>query len=90
MRNHTAHNLDAHYVCVEREKLGLPTPSLGDECPECTGRGHKAKAALGPMLFADGNSPGSAARAINAWAPKCPKCDGRGSILGEGATWQIK
>ena len=74
-----------HWLCYERRKRGIPTPSLGERCIECRGIGCKPRSAVGPMLFTSGSSPAIHARAIEAWAPKCTRCDGSGVEPKRGA-----
>jgi len=66
-----------HYLCQARKRLGQPTPSLGERCPDCKGSGTPRRAmpagvAL-PML-PTGNE-------IRRWFPKCPTCEGKGYTL---------
>jgi len=69
-----------HYVCVELHKLGQPTPNLGARCSACNGVGRLAYSKTGPALSFGGNSPGKIARALEAWAPACAVCNGRGIV----------
>lgn len=68
-----------HNLCAARKNLGLPTPSLGMRCGGCNGSGVRPKTAAGPMLSLD-LGPAKIARAIEAWAPKCPDCGGKGVL----------
>jgi len=72
----------AHNLCLERQKRGLATPSLGDMCDECGGSGHRGEGG-GVMLSFD-LGPAVIARSIDAQFPVCPKCEGRGFIPGPG------
>jgi len=69
----------SHNLCIERNKRGLPTPSLGEQCQRCQGRGHLGKNQNGVMIYTDAG-PQAFARSIEAVFPKCPDCDGRGII----------
>ena len=68
----------AHNACSALAELGLPTPCLGMRCAACDGRGRTPKSPVGPALFFEGSSPGSIGRAIDAWAPECAACGGKG------------
>jgi hypothetical protein len=74
MRQLARHGLKSHNLCVARQKHGSPTPSLGDECPECLGVGCHPRSAVGPV------NPNQAD--IEAWAPTCKPCKGSGVIGG--------
>lgn len=62
----------AHNLCRELQKIGQPTPSRGDRCPDCFGNGRIPKSNSGPI------NPSQAV--IDAWAPTCPTCNGSGAI----------
>ncbi len=61
-----------HALCRAQSDLGVDTPSLGDRCSECSGRGYTAH---GPGELID---PSQAA--IDARAPPCEACKGSGAI----------
>jgi len=60
----------AHALCAARKERNLPTPCLGYRCQTCNGHGRIPKTKYGPI------NPNQAA--IDAWAPPCPDCDGKG------------
>lgn len=62
----------SHLLCTALMKLGMPTPSLGDECPECHGAGCHPRSQFGLI------DPSQ--RALDAWAPKCTQCAGTGVV----------
>lgn len=64
----------SHYLCQERAKHGLATPSLGNRCPTCNGSGVKPGFKGGVMLGFD-LGPAAIARSIKAQFPPCPDCD---------------
>ena len=72
---------NAHWLCVENQKRGLATPSMGEACPDCSGSGHKCAndKGAGPMLFLD-VGPAAIKRSIEAVFPPCTSCDGTGSV----------
>lgn len=78
MRQHYAQGLQEHNVCRELERLGLPTPSLGDDCAACNGHGRIPRSPVGPM------NPSQ--RALDAWAPICGRCHGDGTEPGTHET----
>ncbi len=66
-----------HNLCRALADLGLPTPSLGDRCPECKGAGTIGEG--GVMLdFALG--PATIRKSIDAQFPPCLKCGGSGKV----------
>ena len=67
-----------HNLCAARQKLRLPTPSLGERCTKCGGQKVLPHSSCGPMLFLEGNTPGATKLAIEAWAPSCDHCHGTG------------
>lgn len=74
----------AHCLCTARARLSLPTPSLGEQCPRCEGRGWwradggpQPGAAL-PVYF----NPAECARGVTAIFPPCLDCGGRGHVGG--------
>jgi hypothetical protein len=67
----------AHNLCAARLERGLPTPSLGRQCPDCSGAGTTGTG--GVMLFLD-LGPAAIARSIAAQFPPCQQCAGRGVI----------
>jgi hypothetical protein len=71
----------AHYLCLERARLGLATPSLGRFCPDCHGNGHLGTVAAGPMLSLS-LGPSAIARSIQAVFPPCRACHGSGFVKG--------
>ena len=68
----------AHNLCAARVERGLPTPSLGNCCPDCDGQGSTGQG--GVPLFLDHLSPGEIARSIAAQFPACVTCAGSGII----------
>ena len=70
---------ESHNLCVELKKLGLPTPSLGEACSTCGGRGHVATKDLGCAIFLDAG-PAAIRRAIEAVFPACKTCGGTGTV----------
>ena len=69
----------SHHLCEARLEAGLPTPSLGERCPECGGAGHLARPGTSLMLDFD-LGPGRIKRAIEAAFPTCGSCGGSGVI----------
>ena len=67
----------AHEMCLARRRLGLPTPSLGDQGPDCGGRGSSG---TGGVMLDLCLGPASIARAIVAQFPPCGLCGGTGAI----------
>ena len=66
-----------HELCAARQRHGLPTPSLGERCPKCQGRGWWRATpvpAILPVYF----SPADDARGIAAIFPPCSECGGKG------------
>lgn len=71
----------AHNLCIELQKRGLPTPSLGDRCDRCDGSGHLGRKGAGAMLGFD-LGPAKISQAIAATFPTCPACRGSGIVKG--------
>ena len=65
----------AHYLCIERAKLNLPTPSLGNKCLTCNGRKTLGK---GGVFLDFALGPATIKRSIDAQFPPCPACKGTG------------
>jgi len=65
----------AHALCRARTNLGLPTPSLGNRCERCAGRGTLG---TGGVMLDLSHGPAVIARSIAAQFPPCPTCGGRG------------
>lgn len=71
-------NGESHALCVELQKLNLPTPCLGHMCKRCEGRGHLGGPG-GSMLFLS-FGPSAIKRSIEAQFPVCQECNGRGVV----------
>jgi hypothetical protein len=68
-----------HNLCAARAERGLATPSLGERCGVCDGRGwtateHVMRGGAIPVYF----HPGEMARGLAAIFPPCKACAGRG------------
>jgi DnaJ-class molecular chaperone len=70
----------AHWLCYGRQRRSLPTPSLGQQCPDCNGRGSRSKVRYGVPMFLDGHTPRDFERSVNAIWPPCETCGGHGHI----------
>jgi len=70
---------EGHYLCQELKKRNLPTPNLGERCPDC--KGSKVKIHNIPVTVLLPIDPSG--DEINHWFPPCSRCGGKGYLSEE-------
>jgi hypothetical protein len=67
---------EGHHLCQALKRLGMSTPSLGENCGACGGSGVKRRQLPAGILLPTLPT----GHEIKLWFPPCEACGGKGSV----------